>query len=194
MFMICVFFFKQKTAYEMQRGLVGSEMCIRDRYKRAWIILDSIESYNKYFRFLDIPYISHSEMTVLKNQAIPFYEEMPTRKIDILKGFDNTGHSITQVCKKKRRRFPRDSSAIQNARKYQQYQILFFSRKTKKFRLIYEKPRERGGRKISKFKIKYYIHSTNDESLDRTVEYSTNSRYKNRKTNRQNIFSTLQTG
>eukprot|EP00831_Metopus_contortus_P062475 TRINITY_DN54603_c0_g1_i1.p2 TRINITY_DN54603_c0_g1~~TRINITY_DN54603_c0_g1_i1.p2 ORF type:complete len:146 (-),score=57.86 TRINITY_DN54603_c0_g1_i1:19-456(-) len=25
------FFFKQKTAYEMQRGLVGSEMCIRDR-------------------------------------------------------------------------------------------------------------------------------------------------------------------
>eukprot|EP00831_Metopus_contortus_P034361 TRINITY_DN27405_c0_g1_i1.p2 TRINITY_DN27405_c0_g1~~TRINITY_DN27405_c0_g1_i1.p2 ORF type:complete len:145 (-),score=48.83 TRINITY_DN27405_c0_g1_i1:236-670(-) len=27
------FFFKQKTAYEMQRGLVGSEMCIRDRYR-----------------------------------------------------------------------------------------------------------------------------------------------------------------
>ena len=26
-----VFFFKQKTAYEMQRSLVGSEMCIRDR-------------------------------------------------------------------------------------------------------------------------------------------------------------------
>eukprot|EP00831_Metopus_contortus_P021684 TRINITY_DN19744_c0_g1_i1.p1 TRINITY_DN19744_c0_g1~~TRINITY_DN19744_c0_g1_i1.p1 ORF type:complete len:132 (+),score=46.18 TRINITY_DN19744_c0_g1_i1:114-509(+) len=31
--MFCVFFFfKQKTAYEMQRGLVGSEMCIRDRF------------------------------------------------------------------------------------------------------------------------------------------------------------------
>eukprot|EP00831_Metopus_contortus_P066565 TRINITY_DN59385_c0_g2_i1.p3 TRINITY_DN59385_c0_g2~~TRINITY_DN59385_c0_g2_i1.p3 ORF type:complete len:128 (+),score=32.71 TRINITY_DN59385_c0_g2_i1:79-462(+) len=29
---LCIFFFfKQKTAYEMQRGLVGSEMCIRDR-------------------------------------------------------------------------------------------------------------------------------------------------------------------
>ena len=25
------FFFKQKTAYEMLRRLVGSEMCIRDR-------------------------------------------------------------------------------------------------------------------------------------------------------------------
>ena len=26
-----VFFFKQKTAYEILSGLVGSEMCIRDR-------------------------------------------------------------------------------------------------------------------------------------------------------------------
>src|SRR5674536_72686 len=34
---VCVvvffFFFKQKTAYEMLRSLVGSEMCIRDRFK-----------------------------------------------------------------------------------------------------------------------------------------------------------------
>ena len=32
--MLCVdvfFFFKQKTAYEVLRSLVGSEMCIRDR-------------------------------------------------------------------------------------------------------------------------------------------------------------------
>ena len=29
--MFVVFFFKQKTAYEMLRSLVGSEMCIRDR-------------------------------------------------------------------------------------------------------------------------------------------------------------------
>src|SRR5665254_19660 len=28
-----IFFFKQKTAYEMLRRLVGSEMCIRDRVK-----------------------------------------------------------------------------------------------------------------------------------------------------------------
>eukprot|EP00658_Telonema_sp_P-2_P082060 TRINITY_DN8582_c0_g2_i1.p1 TRINITY_DN8582_c0_g2~~TRINITY_DN8582_c0_g2_i1.p1 ORF type:complete len:270 (+),score=93.98 TRINITY_DN8582_c0_g2_i1:65-874(+) len=32
--MIIFFFFKQKTAYEMLRSLVGSEMCIRDRYQR----------------------------------------------------------------------------------------------------------------------------------------------------------------
>ena len=32
-----VFFFKQKTAYEMLRSLVGSEMCIRDS---AGLVLD----------------------------------------------------------------------------------------------------------------------------------------------------------
>eukprot|EP00658_Telonema_sp_P-2_P006557 TRINITY_DN12482_c0_g1_i22.p1 TRINITY_DN12482_c0_g1~~TRINITY_DN12482_c0_g1_i22.p1 ORF type:complete len:354 (-),score=94.42 TRINITY_DN12482_c0_g1_i22:422-1483(-) len=32
MLFIFFFFFKQKTAYEMLRSLVGSEMCIRDRY------------------------------------------------------------------------------------------------------------------------------------------------------------------
>src|SRR5674536_378520 len=30
-FVLFFFFFKQKTAYEMLRSLVGSEMCIRDR-------------------------------------------------------------------------------------------------------------------------------------------------------------------
>ena len=30
----CFFFFKQKTAYELLRSLVGSEMCIRDRIKQ----------------------------------------------------------------------------------------------------------------------------------------------------------------
>ena len=39
----CIFFFKQKTAYEVLRSLVGSEMCIRDRrskvlnYKIGWL-------------------------------------------------------------------------------------------------------------------------------------------------------------
>ena len=28
---VVFFFFKQKTAYELLRSLVGSEMCIRDR-------------------------------------------------------------------------------------------------------------------------------------------------------------------
>ncbi len=32
---VCVFFFKQKTAYEISACLVGSEMCIRDRTTRV---------------------------------------------------------------------------------------------------------------------------------------------------------------
>src|SRR5674536_215072 len=32
LFLLFFFFFKQKTAYEMLRSLVGSEMCIRDRF------------------------------------------------------------------------------------------------------------------------------------------------------------------
>src|SRR5678816_4733604 len=35
--MFFFFFFKQKTAYEMLRSLVGSEMCIRDSGKSAGI-------------------------------------------------------------------------------------------------------------------------------------------------------------
>ena len=34
---VFVFFFKQKTAYEIQYGLVGSEMCIRDS-GNAWLV------------------------------------------------------------------------------------------------------------------------------------------------------------
>ena len=37
-----VFFFKQKTAYEMLRSLVGSEMCIRDRIYCLHVKHDSI--------------------------------------------------------------------------------------------------------------------------------------------------------
>ena len=40
MLSVSVFFFKQKTAYEMLRSLVGSEMCIRDRYYRRYAALE----------------------------------------------------------------------------------------------------------------------------------------------------------
>eukprot|EP00658_Telonema_sp_P-2_P032714 TRINITY_DN24151_c0_g1_i1.p1 TRINITY_DN24151_c0_g1~~TRINITY_DN24151_c0_g1_i1.p1 ORF type:complete len:146 (+),score=41.62 TRINITY_DN24151_c0_g1_i1:24-461(+) len=45
------FFFKQKTAYEMLRSLVGSEMCIRDRYQRR---VRDTKSSNMKVVFLDI--------------------------------------------------------------------------------------------------------------------------------------------
>ncbi|GAB5857902.1 hypothetical protein JMUB7542_27840 [Staphylococcus aureus] len=37
-------FFKQKTAYEMSASLVGSEMCIRDRYTTITAIIIALES------------------------------------------------------------------------------------------------------------------------------------------------------
>eukprot|EP00831_Metopus_contortus_P004533 TRINITY_DN11680_c0_g1_i1.p1 TRINITY_DN11680_c0_g1~~TRINITY_DN11680_c0_g1_i1.p1 ORF type:complete len:159 (+),score=54.21 TRINITY_DN11680_c0_g1_i1:45-521(+) len=44
MIVFVFFFFKQKTAYEMQRGLVGSEMCIRDRYMGAGAFTDVFQT------------------------------------------------------------------------------------------------------------------------------------------------------
>ena len=41
------FFFKQKTAYEISLGLVGSEMCIRDRaahVRFSWVSLHGAKS------------------------------------------------------------------------------------------------------------------------------------------------------
>ena len=38
-----VFVFKQKTAYEIEYGLVGSEMCIRDRAEGNEDLLDTLQ-------------------------------------------------------------------------------------------------------------------------------------------------------
>ena len=38
------FFFKQKTAYEMLRSLVGSEMCIRDSPNTVWNALQAAQN------------------------------------------------------------------------------------------------------------------------------------------------------
>eukprot|EP00658_Telonema_sp_P-2_P010430 TRINITY_DN13934_c0_g1_i2.p1 TRINITY_DN13934_c0_g1~~TRINITY_DN13934_c0_g1_i2.p1 ORF type:complete len:124 (-),score=18.25 TRINITY_DN13934_c0_g1_i2:78-449(-) len=43
------FFFKQKTAYEMLRSLVGSEMCIRDSYRRLNVSLSRRRSSQRLF-------------------------------------------------------------------------------------------------------------------------------------------------
>ena len=37
-FLAFLFFFKQKTAYEIGVRLVGSEMCIRDRSRAPWVV------------------------------------------------------------------------------------------------------------------------------------------------------------
>ncbi len=45
-----IFFFKQKPAYEILSGLVGSEKCIRDRgWTRHGVITDSAAKYTETF-------------------------------------------------------------------------------------------------------------------------------------------------
>ena len=49
-------FFKQKTAYEMLRSLVGSEMCIRDRASDN-VVEDQVDrSRNAFFGFNGLSY------------------------------------------------------------------------------------------------------------------------------------------
>ena len=44
LFFFLFFFFKQKTAYEISLGLVGSEMCIRDRQRTIDSLIEKVES------------------------------------------------------------------------------------------------------------------------------------------------------
>ncbi len=58
--MFCFFFFKQKTAYEISLGLVGSEMCIRDRPGLQGYLPEHIEQKKKIYEryregFKDLP-------------------------------------------------------------------------------------------------------------------------------------------
>ena len=60
---ICIFFFKQKTSYELLRSLVGSEMCIRDslwtgpdhKYQALQILFLSMLAH-RYHRWLTVQY------------------------------------------------------------------------------------------------------------------------------------------
>eukprot|EP00831_Metopus_contortus_P026132 TRINITY_DN22314_c0_g1_i1.p3 TRINITY_DN22314_c0_g1~~TRINITY_DN22314_c0_g1_i1.p3 ORF type:complete len:101 (-),score=33.55 TRINITY_DN22314_c0_g1_i1:291-593(-) len=80
------FFFKQKTAYEMQRGLVGSEMCIRDRRRvhgsLAVIVFDvtnrqSFDDLGKWLKLLND--ISHEITLIFAANKIDLSED---RKVD----------------------------------------------------------------------------------------------------------------
>ena len=45
LFFVCFFFFfKQKTAYEISACLVGSEMCIRDRFVHLGKMMEAIKN------------------------------------------------------------------------------------------------------------------------------------------------------
>eukprot|EP00831_Metopus_contortus_P062587 TRINITY_DN54759_c0_g1_i1.p1 TRINITY_DN54759_c0_g1~~TRINITY_DN54759_c0_g1_i1.p1 ORF type:complete len:118 (-),score=53.04 TRINITY_DN54759_c0_g1_i1:93-446(-) len=85
------FFFKQKTAYEMQRGLVGSEMCIRDRYqRRVHGPEDSLEEddYDTESK-VSAPYDEDFEWAKLQEFSSNLYKEERQREKEIKKSKQN---------------------------------------------------------------------------------------------------------
>ena len=63
------FFFKQKTAYEMLRSLVGSEMCIRDR-----IIAEALH-YDKVATIITFKIDTNSYLLVVNLKDLTRYQE-----------------------------------------------------------------------------------------------------------------------
>ena len=68
-----LFLFKQKTAYEMLRSLVGSEMCIRDSiicpqegtYTNTWTVTDACGNVSQVFtQVITITAVSYTHLTL----------------------------------------------------------------------------------------------------------------------------------
>eukprot|EP00831_Metopus_contortus_P009723 TRINITY_DN13748_c0_g1_i1.p3 TRINITY_DN13748_c0_g1~~TRINITY_DN13748_c0_g1_i1.p3 ORF type:complete len:206 (-),score=26.10 TRINITY_DN13748_c0_g1_i1:178-795(-) len=92
---IFFFFFKQKTAYEMQRGLVGSEMCIRDSL--VFLLLQECRTKTRIcdpqpasFKLLETMYWS-------KKQKYPLLEEHCSRLTASARYFCYPFHKQTLV-------------------------------------------------------------------------------------------------
>ena len=71
-----IFFFKQKTAYEIGVRLVGSEMCIRDRFrteavKDRDVIFNQIQvSYVKFLHLNNVQTVSYTHLTLPTNREV----------------------------------------------------------------------------------------------------------------------------
>eukprot|EP00658_Telonema_sp_P-2_P058656 TRINITY_DN47169_c0_g1_i1.p1 TRINITY_DN47169_c0_g1~~TRINITY_DN47169_c0_g1_i1.p1 ORF type:complete len:105 (+),score=24.52 TRINITY_DN47169_c0_g1_i1:17-331(+) len=85
------FFFKQKTAYEMLRSLVGSEMCIRDRC--GWVGVQGAPS-----RYLEVPLVGANTRLLLTycNKLIEPYKcritpPLPPNSGDLTVGWQQDG-------------------------------------------------------------------------------------------------------
>eukprot|EP00658_Telonema_sp_P-2_P043585 TRINITY_DN31510_c0_g1_i1.p2 TRINITY_DN31510_c0_g1~~TRINITY_DN31510_c0_g1_i1.p2 ORF type:complete len:104 (-),score=14.02 TRINITY_DN31510_c0_g1_i1:402-713(-) len=70
---VCFFFFKQKTAYEMLRSLVGSEMCIRDRNCNCTGLFLLIGSIVSCFGGGDVSFDRYQLLLMVGNLLHPFF-------------------------------------------------------------------------------------------------------------------------
>ena len=89
------FFFKQKTAYEMLRSLVGSEMCIRDSLKTAQPATHSEAAILEYLarrhKQIDALVISGGEPSLRAEEIIGFCHRLKTALPNLLIKVDTNG-------------------------------------------------------------------------------------------------------
>eukprot|EP00658_Telonema_sp_P-2_P058332 TRINITY_DN46800_c0_g1_i2.p1 TRINITY_DN46800_c0_g1~~TRINITY_DN46800_c0_g1_i2.p1 ORF type:complete len:123 (-),score=43.50 TRINITY_DN46800_c0_g1_i2:81-449(-) len=83
------FFFKQKTAYEMLRSLVGSEMCIRDRISMPSVVIKLSSGLNKTIEVtsFDITVADLKELAA-NDIDIPADQQRPVFKGKMIKDTD----------------------------------------------------------------------------------------------------------
>eukprot|EP00831_Metopus_contortus_P026467 TRINITY_DN22515_c0_g1_i5.p1 TRINITY_DN22515_c0_g1~~TRINITY_DN22515_c0_g1_i5.p1 ORF type:complete len:137 (+),score=49.95 TRINITY_DN22515_c0_g1_i5:133-543(+) len=79
--MFFFFFFKQKTAYEMQRGLVGSEMCIRDRYMgtEALDLMGKMLVFNPFYRITVDEALAHPFLAPVRDKKLEITSTSPVK-------------------------------------------------------------------------------------------------------------------
>eukprot|EP00831_Metopus_contortus_P010398 TRINITY_DN14050_c0_g1_i5.p2 TRINITY_DN14050_c0_g1~~TRINITY_DN14050_c0_g1_i5.p2 ORF type:complete len:119 (-),score=24.17 TRINITY_DN14050_c0_g1_i5:192-548(-) len=92
------FFFKQKTAYEMQRGLVGSEMCIRDRYEIVHLdlLLNRGTLPHMWSHQKEAYHILHVAIQASLLVALNLRDQAPTKNIAPSSFFLNSSVSISE--------------------------------------------------------------------------------------------------
>eukprot|EP00828_Plagiopyla_frontata_P042282 TRINITY_DN6261_c0_g1_i6.p3 TRINITY_DN6261_c0_g1~~TRINITY_DN6261_c0_g1_i6.p3 ORF type:complete len:223 (+),score=55.69 TRINITY_DN6261_c0_g1_i6:52-720(+) len=99
--MQCVFFFfKQKTAYEISACLVGSEMCIRDRYqRRVHGVNGHVASWRQMIK--DIREIYTGKLTAAANPseefAKQFWDDLDFIGVDTYYYHANKGDSLERI-------------------------------------------------------------------------------------------------
>eukprot|EP00831_Metopus_contortus_P031454 TRINITY_DN25658_c0_g1_i1.p1 TRINITY_DN25658_c0_g1~~TRINITY_DN25658_c0_g1_i1.p1 ORF type:complete len:171 (-),score=31.14 TRINITY_DN25658_c0_g1_i1:180-692(-) len=101
------FFFKQKTAYEMQRGLVGSEMCIRDSINAEYMgirrvidILRRPRNVQIFQHFLRLMIIQGSQMEGEFGEIVEIPRGLTTEAIEQLPihKFQSCSGNSEQMC------------------------------------------------------------------------------------------------
>ena len=105
---VSCFFCKEKTAYEMLRSLVGSEMCIRDS-RWPGNVREMMNAVESAVVLSDSEYISESDLSLLhaelpsQEAAAPVSADLPLEEVEkttILKTLEISGGNKSEAARK----------------------------------------------------------------------------------------------